>query len=124
MYKKIENILFYAATSVRSPKRGLEKILDKLPVTNVDKLRYNYSMGLKIALPVGIIILVIAAILLVGSVNNPKLQTAEVPSTINSQNADTSLTQLDASVSNSLDKIDSDFKALDQISPEGDSNSL
>ncbi len=81
-------------------------------------------MGLKIALPFGIVVLAIVAILLVGNINKPKLQTAEIPSAINSQNAGTSLNQFDASVSNSLDQMDSDFKALDQISPEGDSNSL
>lgn len=124
MDRKIEKILFYVVTSVRPPKNGLEKILDNFPVTNLDNLRYNNIMGLKLALPLGILVLAIAAILVAGNVKKPKLQTAEVPTTINSQNADASLGQFDASVSNSIDQMDSDFKDLDQVSTEGDSNSL
>lgn len=115
--KKIENILFYSASRINPPRAGLENVLDSInikDVTNVDNMRYNYSMGPKLALPLGIVILAIAAILLVGNVNKA----------ITPQNVDASLKQADESVSGSIDQMDSDFNSLDQVSPEGDENSL
>lgn len=112
--QKIEDILFYASANVKPTKRGLENILDNLPVTDYITPRYSNIMGLKFAIPAGIIILVL--MVLVGLNNKPSQpQTITVlPATVTKENVDTSLNQVDSVLSESEDKMDQDLKELDQ----------
>lgn len=112
--KKIEDILFYSATKIQPPKEGLEKILDNFPVTKIDNLRYNYVMGSKFFLPIGIIALALIAFFGVKQIQKPTV--IELPATVTKQNVDDSLNKVDASVSTSINEMDNDLKELDQES--------
>lgn len=118
MNKKIEDILFYASTSVKPPKTGLVKILDNLPVTRVDHLRYTSVMGMKLALPLGIVaVALIAFIAISNSAKNPATtnQTVrELPATITKDNVDPALNQVDTNIKSSVDDMDKDLQELDQ----------
>ncbi|HZQ30019.1 MAG TPA: hypothetical protein VFA93_03000 [Patescibacteria group bacterium] len=110
--KKIEDILFYTATRVQPPKEGLEKIINELPVTNLNRPRYSYVMGSRFVLPIGIAILVL---LVFFSAKNSKTQTVlELPATVTKQNVNDSINKVDASVSTSMDEMDKDLNEIDQ----------
>ncbi len=110
--KKIEDILFYTATKVQPPKEGLEKIINELPVTNLNRPRYSYVMGSRFVLPIGIAILVL---LVFFSAKNSKTQMVlELPATVTKQNVNDSINKVDASVSTSMDEMDKDLNEIDQ----------
>lgn len=127
--QKIEEVLYSLAEKIRPPKKYLEQILDSLEdkehVTNFDFMRYNYYMGIKFALPLGLLAIALIAFLVLGKNTNKPQLTSDFPSTVNSQNADSALNTVDESISKSLDQMDQDFKTLDnQESSDSDLNSL
>lgn len=124
--KKIENILFYAATGVRPPKKGLEKILDNLPVTDYNNYRYTSVMGFRIVLPLGIIAIALIAFLAFNNFSNKTTQqeTTALPQKVTKQNVDPSLNQIDNSISNSMDQMDKDLQQLDSESNSSSNNDL
>lgn len=125
MKQKIENLLFYAATSIRPPKKGLEKILEELPVTNDNNSRYINVMGIRLALPLGIVaVALIAFIAFSNSGKNattPQSQTVRtLPASVTKENVDPALNQVDTNIKSSMDDMDKDLNELDQ---ESNSNS-
>lgn len=114
--KKIEDILFYTATKVQPPKDGLEKIIQELPVTNIKKPRYNYVMGSRFVLPIGIAILVLLVFFSAKN-STPKPQTVlELPATITKQNVSDSMKKVDVGITAGMDEMDDDLNELDQES--------
>lgn len=125
--KQIENILFYASTSVKSPKEGLEKILENLPVTNYNDARYTNVMGIKIALPLGIVALVLLAFVIFGNSAKKTSQPQTVrtlPASVTKENVEPALNQIDSNISNSMDEMDKDLQELDQESNSTNGDNL
>lgn len=116
MNKKIEDILFYAGTSVKPPKKGLEKILEEVPVTNYKNYRYSNVMGIRLALPLGVIALGLIAYLAFGTAKNTQTTpvVATLPAHVTKQNVDTSLNQVDTKIGKSIDDMDQELQELDQ----------
>lgn len=122
---KIDNILFYASTNVKPPKKGLEKILENLPVTNNHNLRYISVMGVRLALPLGIVAIALIAFIAfsnAGKNSTPSQnQTVrELPASVTKENVDPALNQVDATIKGNMDEMDKDLQELDQ---ESNSNS-
>lgn len=114
MNKKIDDILFYTATSVRPPKEGLEKALENITVTNYENYRYNNVMGLKLAIPIGIIILILMVFVATSGKSNQPQSVTVLPSKVTKQNVDASLNQVDSSIGTSTDEMDKDLQDLDK----------
>lgn len=114
MKQKIEDILFYASANVKPPKRGLDDILNNLPVTDYRYSRYNNMMGLKFAVPAGIIILVLMVLVSVNKKPSQPQTITVLPATVTKQNVDTSLNKVDSAISESQNQMDQDMKELDQ----------
>lgn len=123
MKNKLENILFYASKNVNPPKKGLENILANLPVTNYDNERYNYVMGMKIALPLGIVALALITFIFIGN-SGKNNKVAELPATVTKENVGSSLDKIDTSVSTSIDQLDQNLKEVDQEDTSEGSDSL
>lgn len=112
--KKTEDILFYTATRVNPSKEGLERILEKVPVTNYRNPRYNNIMGLKFAIPVGIIILVLMVFFAAGKKPSQPQTITVLPASVTKENVDSSLNQVDSALSESQSQMDKDLKEIDQ----------
>lgn len=125
MNKKTEDILFYAAAGISPSKKGLERILEKIPVTYYDELRYTNAMGLRLAFPIGIIAIMLAVFLVFGkkNVNQPQ-QVITLPASVTRENVETSLNQVDTAISNSTSDMDKELNELDQEDTNEDLNDL
>lgn len=126
MNKKIEDILFYAGTSVRPSKKDLEKILEEIPVTNYKNYRYSNVMGIRLALPLGVIALGLIAYLAFGTAKNiqtpPTVTT--LPAHVTKQNVDSSLNQVDQNIGKSINDMDQELQELDQETNDSNQDNL
>lgn len=117
MDKKIENILFFSAVSIKPPKEGLEDILESLPVTNDEETRYTSVMGMRLAFPIGIIAIMLALFLVFGKkTTNKPPQVITLPATVNKENVDSSLQQVDTTINGTMDDMDNSLNELDKDS--------
>ena len=124
MKKNIEDILFYASTNITPPKAGLKKILDNLAVTNYENPRYTSVMGMKLALPLGIVAIVLITFIAFSNSSkntqtpHPTIKT--LPASVTKENIDPALNQADTNIKSSMDQMDKDLQELDK---EDNSNS-
>lgn len=126
---KIEDILFYSITSIRPPKKGLERILNNLPVTNYTTPRYTSVMRARIALPLGIVAAVLIAFIAFSnsaknSVPSKNQTVRELPASITKENVRPALDQVNTKIQNSMDEMDKDLQEMDQEDNSSSNDSL
>lgn len=126
-FNKVIKALDNYKDKIRPSDRGLRQFLSKIPqkqvVTEYDEYRYNYSMSWKFILPLLIVAVVLVGFLYTKNTSRPVTSPSvnQVPGgPVTAQNADQTLTQTDQAVSDTINQVDQDLKALDQIDTSSD----